>query len=370
MPRLSCGLCNYAWDTEIHETWICANCTMASAGYIIEEIGAGEVNALIEVLKDLKSDFSQPTVSPAVFPIFPHEAVLTESVLDLMVLFFDHILLYIDTFNLQENTRDRLLNKLDAYIENEFLSIFDWNGGIQSPVSTKVAHVAYSPRVSRYPWHIHEYIERLANVITRSKFRTRSVFVGADPLEYERRFHLFNRLHGFFILCELLGVSGLSNPVMKGLALESYGPAEKIKTLERATFGLIDWYGEEIQNLPSFARPEVLIKLRRETDPKSFVNTIIDIYDSDPNNDISSEELVRRVRTAINKQVDLARRISAQSYPIKKALLTGLIATAGGFLGGISGAVLGGIGASLIPETVERLDRKRVAPWSAFFLEP
>jgi hypothetical protein len=68
-------------------------------------------------------------------------------------------------------------------------------------------------------------------------------------------------------------------------------------------------------------------------------------------------------------QIDIARRVTGKSYQFKKTLLSGLFATLGGIVGGVSGAAIGGVGGAAAVVAAERLDRDRVAPWATFFIE-
>jgi len=349
------------------------------------------LNEIVKILygQDISIRHLTPNSSGAVFPAFVHEATLTESTLDLLVLFFDRVLLYVDTFNIEKGNESRTVEKLDAYIENNFISIFSWDPEVSTPISLRTPHVVPPPPTVFGSWSIPEWIERLANLLTADDFKkapaesVRSLWK-TTPLPFVpwveesiARYHILNRLNGFLILCELLGASVLTDPVMKAASQQKYiaSHCEPRKSHSEAEarrdimFGLIDWYGGTALELPRFADASTLIKLRNESGPSSFVNYVIDLYDSERTKSLSERELVARVTTAIDRQVDLALRITGKSYQKKKVLLAGLIATIGGFLGGELGAIVGGVGASVIPESLEYLDRKRVAPWSTFFLE-
>jgi hypothetical protein len=170
------------------------------------------------------------------------------------------------------------------------------------------------------------------------------------------------------VLCEILGVSILTDSALKGGVRLKNAAILQPTNRDPLLFGLMDWYREKLISLPELQKPETLLKIRQESGPDSFINFVIDVYDSQ-RTDIPESELIGKVVSAIDKQVRLAHAICGKSYQRRKLLLSGLIGTIGGFLGGELGAIIGGVGARMIPEGLEYLDRKRVAPWSTFFID-
>jgi hypothetical protein len=168
MPKLQCSMCEDTWEEDIHGLWICPLCEMAGIPNWVVESDASEVEELAKVLALAKREIQtmNSRFSGAVFPAFMHESTMTEATLDLLPLFFDHVLLFINTFNFKEEEQKRVSDKIDAYVDAGFLSIFSWEHESLT-VSNKQAHIV-PPRVPRgsIPWSIDSYIEKLAQILT------------------------------------------------------------------------------------------------------------------------------------------------------------------------------------------------------------
>lgn len=387
-------MCEQTWDEDIHGLWICPLCEMAGIPNTVVESDSREVEELAKVLAPAKREIQtmHGRFSGAVFPSFMHESTMTEATLDLLPLFFDHVLLFINTFNFEEGEKQRISDKIDAYVDAGFVSIFGWKHESLT-VSNKQAHII-PPTICRdsIPWSIHPYIEKLAQILTFNDYSLTTDKVRGSlwkdcplsltgskieidevlrpVLEPVWRYHIQNRLNGFLVLCEMLGVSILTDSALKGGVRLKNAAMFQPRNREQLMFGLTDWYREKLISLPQLKKPETLLKIRQESGSDSFINFVIDAYDSQRLKDITESELISRVVSAIDKQVHLAHAICGKSYQRKKLLLSGLIGTVGGFLGGEMGAIIGGVGARMIPEGLEYLDRKRVAPWSTFFIDP
>jgi hypothetical protein len=386
-------MCEQTWDEDVHGDWICPLCEMAAIPNVVVESDATEIEELANVLAPAKHEIQSMNsrFSGAVFPAFVHESRLTEATLDLLVLLFDHVLLFESTFNFEENEKQRIADKIEAYVEAGYLSLFSWTVGSLS-VSRRQPHIVPPPiRYDSMPLSIHPYIERLAQILTFNDYslttRQERCALWKDcpipfvtvptkeeewiipALEIHWRYHIQNRLNGFLVLCEILGTSILTDPVLKGAIRLKNVALFQHKHPDDLLFGLMDWYREKLIDLPQLSKPEMLLKIREESGPDSFVNYVIDVYDSRRTKSSDKAELMSQVVSAIDKQVRLAQLIGGRSYQRKKLLLSGLIGTIGGFLGGEVGAIIAGVGARMVPEGIEYLDRQRVAPWSTFFVD-
>jgi hypothetical protein len=105
------------------------------------------------------------------------------------------------------------------------------------------------------------------------------------------------------------------------------GPAEAI----------VSWYSQKIETLPRFRKPETMIDFRNSVARESFLNTVINEYLRGTNSG-TPDTMRQHLAKAMEHQIDIARRVAGESYQFKKTLLSGLFATLGGIVGGVSGA--------------------------------
>ena len=118
MLKIFCGICGNISERSLHNVFInCENCEMYSGWKVIdaEDSDLAEIdNILSEFRECLYRDYAQ--AGSSVFPVFRHEPSLTVETLDLLILFFDHITLQIDGFNIDENNYSQIINKYKSRI--------------------------------------------------------------------------------------------------------------------------------------------------------------------------------------------------------------------------------------------------------------
>jgi hypothetical protein len=390
MPKLFCNFCGHRWDAAVLDVWVCEECTMASAGYTVIECDRTEFNELMNIISRGKAAFSEyhENVNGSVFPAFVHEATLTEELLDLLILFFDRVVLYIDTFNIGE-PKQRIIDKLNAYIENDFITVFSWGNNIYNPISIRKPHIAMNDIVNEPSWNFHEFVERVANI--QSAFDTKMVpreqlrrlfnkykdywwagdaFEDSEGHQWHLHTSILNRLNGFSILCDVLGASILTDKMLSNYKKIKYKIEFDVNNKnQEIILHLLDWYYGKLQEFPKFKKADTLIKFRKEVGRESFLNFIINQYQSLRTSDIKSDQIITELTNKIDYHINLAKQISGECYKEKKIILSGLIATLGGIMGGIVGAFIGGIGAMTTPEIAEYYDKQSIGHWSAYFVQ-
>lgn len=392
MPRLYCTLCGHKWIVNIYDVWSCPNCEIGAADYEVIEHDPAEIKEFFTIFEKAKNNINKFEVlkKGSVFPAFLHEAELSESLLDLLVIFFDHTLLYIDTFNIRKD-KQRIIDKLNAYIENGFISIFNWNKKLYTPITLKRPHIIMD-EIGRTKWFFfHTYIQRFSKIQTsidlgfasqetlraslkdvpfwremsNEKDRTNMLlYLGAHD-------HIFNRLNEFTILCNILDCNILTDTYLSNFIKLKYRiEFNELSKIQNILLNLIEWYSNKISEYPKFEKPDTLIKYRNEIDRNEFISYVINQYNKvKVRTCIPNSKIVQEISDSIDKKLELARKISGKSYKTKQIILSGLIGTLGSLIGGSVGAFVGGIGSSLTALGVEHFDRKSVEHWSSFFIE-
>jgi hypothetical protein len=396
MPKLGCTLCNHEWATSIHDVWSCPNCEIGAADYHVLEFDQSELKEFNRIFDTARTSVLNCGIntSGGIFPAFIHEAHLSESLLDLLVMFFDHVVLYIDTFNI-EGDKHRFGDKLQAYTEQEFISVFAWENYLPHPrraVEPKIVMDQICPTTAE-TGPIHTYVEKRAEVQTAIDLRFVSNdeitlvlnkawprqkyfgLTGEDRLKMmlwmDVHMHLLNRLNAFTILCNLLDLSAMTDRSLAELKKLKYRQtSEAFAKHSQAIFGLIEWYAKKIEEYPKFEKPESMIKFRKEVAREEFLNFTINGFASlGTGKSADGVQVSQKVIDKIEKHIAKAICITGNKYRQRGLVLSGLVATVGGLIGGELGAIVGGIGSTIVPMTLERLDRNRVAPWATYFIE-
>lgn len=392
MPKFFCTLCGNKWTTDIHDVWSCNNCEMGVAEYHIEDYDPSELKQLLAIFENAKKDILNRGIHTkgSVFPVFIHEAELTESLLDLSVMFFDHILLYVDTFNIRKK-KQRIIDKLNAYIEKGYISIFNWSDEIFTGISCTRPHIPMDHIAKTKQAFLHTYIQKFAEIQTyidlsfiqydllREALRKTPFWKNLRNnnsrvnmmLYLDAHRHFFNRLNGFTMLCDILDCNILTDSFITEFKKLKYkADFDELAKTKNIILNLIEWYSDKITEFPKFEKPETLIDYRNEIEKDNFINYIVNQYNRiSKSTHIPNDVIMEGLKNKIDENLEKAKRICGKTYKTKQIILSGLIASLGGLVRGSAGAFIGGIASSLAILGAEYFDRKTIEHWASFFIE-
>ena len=356
---------------------------MYSAWKVIdaEEDDLAEIDDILSEFRTcLYRDY--PHAGSSVFPVFRHEPVLTVENLDLLILFFDHITLQIDGFNIDEKNYSQIINKLDAYIEAGYISVFSWDGNITTKISLKQPHInmyKYCKQIKSYTQFFYrplsDFIQLIAEYETNTNKRlypeqykalSKKGFPLTDNPPAE---NTLNRINGYSKITDILGCESIYESWLRPFKSLNYVQkfSEVFKTGTAAEL-LVNWYGKKITEFPKFRNPETLIAFRNNISKESFLNTVLNEI-SKGKRQLSNEEICNKLACVLDNNIKLARKITGRAYRTKSTILSGLFSTLGGLIGGVPGAAIGGIGGSMATLIADRIDNKNVGEWATFFIE-
>jgi hypothetical protein len=240
MPICFCTLCGKEFEVSIHDVWTCPECEIGAAHFPVTSFEPQEMTYLLREFEKAKESVANncPSVQGSVFPAFLHESHLSEPLLDLFIVFFDRLTLYIDTFNIDRENK-RLLDKLDAYIENGYVLTYKYYGKNIAPIRQRNPDIDLSkitPPIMNTNWgipipgvlshYLQKYSEMQSCVDENSANKTAlddagmmlpwwkdETFTKDDRLKIlkwnDGHIHVLNRLNGFTMLCDILGCNPL-----------------------------------------------------------------------------------------------------------------------------------------------------------------
>lgn len=362
---------------------MCPQCEIAAADVDVVALETAELHLAEQHIKDHWPRELRPLnlTSASIFPAFLHEATLSESLLDLLVLFFSHVVLYVDTFNLQEEHAP-LVDKLSAYVEQRYVTLFSFDGMIHTSSLRALPRVTLpdGPRLQRF---LDNYAN-LASHLDLQNATNQQIDDALKPLPFwsqapnplqimkynQVHVHVLNRLNAFYMLCRMLDMDPLFDDSLAAFGrLKYHSVVDRLAREKRSAMTLTSWYSALLADFPRFRDPESMIRYRSEVDQKLFVNFVVRKHSALLSKNVSSKQQIElAIRQAIEKEMLLSRKLTGETYKLQKRILSGLMATFGALAGGPVGAFLGGIGAATVPEAAAKIDRERLAPWASYFI--
>ncbi|MGB3412832.1 MAG: hypothetical protein WBA45_16755 [Microthrixaceae bacterium] len=361
----------------------CPYCSMAD-GWAVIDIEVHEIEGIDRVFEQvaLYAATVQPEAVGSVLLGLSRTDQLTVELLDLLVIFFDHVQLqYSSSVLAADNRLGRHLRTYAGEGLISFIQLDPWSNR-NSPLPSTVLNFA--------PWNsalrqadgsilqIEALVQALAEVdrvrIERDENAARrvdeafSLYQAAHDGRAEWvSFPVVQRAIGFEYLAALSNAS----PLMSS-ALRSFGssailglPSDLDEAVVATPFVTETWWSSRLnvdEQLPRTAKD--ILKFRLEA--RGFVNTAVGAveHSTGPGD---YEEAVSEAMAATVRRGRLAR--AATSTPAA-VMLGGAVATAGNVVGGTAGPVLGGVGASSTTLAMEWIGRRIRGSWTRYFISP
>lgn len=382
MIRVFCGICGASTEREINEAE--ENCGVCEMGAGMRAIDAGseDRHQLSEILARTGERLlcENPALESSVVPAFKHGQILTIDTLDLLVLFFERIALILDSIDLEPSERRLLLERVTAYSDaGLIIPLFFKRDAALGEVSERAVRIDRAFRHANeshtYPRDLGYYLQMVGEIQTHDDIRGAPVeykYVDAEwfssTMKHPHPLHLLNRVNALSALTDVIRASILCDGVlMKARAVKYRQRLSTADVTRRAIDAITAWYGKEIRQLPSFRSPERMIAFRRNEAGRSFVDTVLREYTLGRRKE-TPESIEKHLVAVMEESLTRAQQVAGESYEIEKTILSGLFATLGGIVGGLPGAILGGVGGSAAIVAADRLEKARVAPWTSFFI--
>ncbi len=384
MLKLFCGICGHIYERNITDAWgNCDDCEMAS-GWKVIDADQDSIRELGELFQFVgkQAHLNNEWLKSTIFPVFRHEPTLTVEYLDILVLFFENVLLHVDAFHIEKENESQLLDKLNAYIEEGFVKIYSHDNDIVTNISLQRPHISSTRLLDAHPQR-DKYFMNLADYLQlQAEFETKND-IDRSPNAYEilkkngSPFNLnnpaatmvLNRINAYSALTDSFGITPIFESWLRPFKSVKYEHrVHDLLALEKTSEVVASWYSHKVDELPKLKTPETLIKFRNNVSRDSFLNVIMNTYLSCSNR-CDSTELSNKLSLTLDKHILEAKKITGESYQTKSKLLSGLFATLGGIMGGPTGSIIGGVGGTSATLLAEHFDKKRIGKWATFFID-
>ena len=377
-----CDFCGGVSNRELDNLeYSCDHCEMATAVHLIgcDKDDLNELNnSIVSIGKSLL--LQNTNMSGSVMPLFQQEHFIDESTLDILLLFFDKIILSIDGLNFSGNGGTLFLEKINAYVEAGYVipiafgtdylfATKPYNGACIDVNSLNIGSNKTNRSLEYYLQAMGEFLTSCDSKQSQTHFKLLSDAWFKGDMKYAHPKHCLNRINGISVFAEVLQSSIICNGfLLKYRAVKYQQVVDSINIKNRASQIVSPWYSDKLNTLPKLKKPETLIEFRQNTAKNHFVNVVVNEFMRSGGGN-GQREAINNINKILNENILLAKKIGGESYKTKVQILSGLITTLGSLVGGVPGAFIGGIGGTATALAVERLDRNRVAGWATYFID-
>lgn len=383
MPRLFCTFCEHEWDDGLDSIWSCPKC----------EIGAARTAVVSCTIEELRSAIARLNA-----PVPPRRASFADVFYSTYgvprTVDYDLLAVLFDTVHVSEGWMAETAaaddERLHAYVSADVIkptmldSFIEIHPPLLDEFKARWRGTTFGERIdfrqtlggATAAW----YVNNLAEVLSSFDFsivphaRAWTYFRDLVGDELAGQFfphaidHLHTRLNGHGLVASTLGLSMIADETMSAVwrtkMISRWQHAGLSRTaLEAAT----QWYCRTTAEVGSGLPVDTVLRFRRDDDARNRFLEFLRRQPPDSTRELSTyrEHLASRLDAALRAY----NRACGRGRDVRKAALSGLLATLGNLLGGPVGAAVGGIGASLVTFFADDASHRAVEPWACYFAE-
>ncbi len=300
---------------------------------------------------------------------------LTAELLDLLVVFFDKIVIVADALELRE---PELIDKIVAYSAAGFVRTVailpDYKRSLPNELqlTCDVSQIFDTIRPDfslAYP--LDYYLQLFGEVNTYQDMqRAPREFVnvfrkwvdqGTGNAEFE-----LTRGNIYASIGDLLQSSPVFDSQLTEVRRIKYEhKINSLNTRMRALHAVSPWFHRMTSGLPRFLNPETIIRFREDHASDAFVNCVLRQCIAHKKSQVQAQN---ELEDFLDTRLQAIRTTTAKQNESQKLVLSGLYSTLGSLVGGTTGAFLGGVVGATVTVVADKFDKRIEEPWMSFFV--
>lgn len=360
MVKVDCCFCRNAFEASIDEIWVCPNCDQAGNSiFNVISVSDDEIDRSLELLQ--RPGGTKQNINKIIgsndyifFGEYHNEENIKDS-MDLLVLLFDKIIVKDKLLLTFYDELSSLGNFENQLYEKWVVPITGFGGIVSYEDKYRKYCIDHFKIIDHVVWKnltkvlASEYLKQLKGKPNRKDFITRIAEKSemGDPMFPGET---FMRLLDFNFEDQIM-ISQLDSPSF----IQSYqtdmmncyfGEVTEIrdKELGRNINVFRDFIKRLGINIPLKVEFDELKQFRNEKTAKELRTTLFDI--TNLNREASDTDIVNDLTLCFNEKLaEFNEAVESFSY-YRTGLLVGMVSTIGGLLGGVEGAIVGGLGSS------------------------